>query len=81
MLKKRYSIEDIASYQEKLSAVEAKQKVYQDKANNGQFELIYKFGVGVLGDDDIEIKCDNISMTGFTNSISLPKENPFEDMT
>jgi acetoacetyl-[acyl-carrier protein] synthase len=43
--------------------------------------LIYKFGVGVLGDDDIEINTENISMTGFTNPIELPNNNPFEDMT
>ena len=80
MLKKRYSIAEMTRYQEKLSAVEVKQSIYQEKANNGQFELIYKFGVGVLGDDDIEINTENISMTGFTNSIALPSKNPFEDM-
>jgi acetoacetyl-[acyl-carrier protein] synthase len=81
MIEKRYSIEEMMSYKEKLASVEAKQNVYQEKANNGQFELIYKFGVGVLGDDDIEINTENISMTGFTNPIELPSENPFEDMT
>jgi acetoacetyl-[acyl-carrier protein] synthase len=71
----------MTSYKEKLASVEAKQNVYQEKADNGQFELIYKFGVGVLGDDDIEINTENISMTGFTNPIELPNDNPFEDMT
>jgi acetoacetyl-[acyl-carrier protein] synthase len=80
MMEKRYSAEEIASYKEKLVSVEAKQKVYQEKADNAQFELIYKFGIGVLGDDDIEINSDKISMTGFTNTIELPTENPFDDM-
>jgi acetoacetyl-[acyl-carrier protein] synthase len=80
-MEKRYSISEMTSYKEKLASVEAKQNVYQEKANKGQFELIYKFGVGVLGDDDIEINTENISMTGFTNPIELPNDNPFEDMT
>jgi len=80
MMEKRYSTEAFASYKEKLTNVEAKQKVYQEKADNAQFELIYKFGIGVLGDDDIEINAEKISMTGFTHTIELPTENPFDDM-
>jgi acetoacetyl-[acyl-carrier protein] synthase len=81
MMEKRHGSEAMASYQEKLSSVEEKQKVYQEKADHGQFELIYRFGVGVLGDDDIEINAETISMTGFTQKIALANENPFSDMT
>ncbi|NQZ80814.1 MAG: beta-ketoacyl synthase [Colwellia sp.] len=80
MIEKRHGSEAMANYQEKLSMVEAKQKTYKEKADNGQFELIYRFGVGVLGDDDIEINKESIAMTGFANKIALPNDNPFADM-
>jgi len=79
MLEKRHGSE-MASYQDKLVSVEQAQQVYKDKADNAQFELIYKFGDGVLTDDDIEITSKNITMTGFANPIEFPSENPFADM-
>jgi len=79
MLEKRHGSE-MTSYQDKLVSVEQAQQVYKDKADNAQFELIYKFGDGVLTDDDIEITSKNITMTGFANPIEFPSENPFADM-
>jgi acetoacetyl-[acyl-carrier protein] synthase len=80
MMEKRHGSEAMSGYQEKLVSVEKAQQVYQEKADHAQFEIIYKFGDGVLGDEDLDINSDNISMTGFAHKINLPKLNPFEDM-
>ena len=80
MMEKRYGSAAMASYQDKLVTVEAAQAVYKEKADNGQYELIYKFGDGVLTDEDLDISAEKISMTGFAHDIELPKENPFVDM-
>ncbi|MFT5758110.1 MAG: acetoacetyl-[acyl-carrier protein] synthase [Alteromonadaceae bacterium] len=79
MLAKRHGNE-MAGYQDKLINVELAQKVYKDKADNAQFELIYRFGDGVLTDEDINITAESISMTGFAKPIEFPKNNPFADM-
>ena len=80
MMTKRYGSEAMASYQEKLNAVELSQLEYQQKADLGQFELIYKFGDGMISDDDLTISTDNISISNFEQVIDLPKTNPFDDM-
>ncbi|MEW6990308.1 beta-ketoacyl synthase [Colwelliaceae bacterium 6441] len=80
MMAKRHGSEAMNHYQEKLATVEKAQSVYQEKANNAQFEIIYKFGDGVLSDEDLDITADSISMTGFSHKIDLPKNNPFDDM-
>jgi acetoacetyl-[acyl-carrier protein] synthase len=80
MIEKRYGNEAISSYREKLVSVEKAQQVYQEKADHAQFEIIYKFGDGVLGDEDLDITSESISMSGFSHKIDLPKHNPFKDM-
>jgi len=80
MMEKRHGSEAMASYQDKLVTVEAAQAVYQTKADNAQYEIIYKFGDGVLTDEDLDISAESISLTGFAHKIELPKTNPFADM-
>lgn len=80
MMEKRYGSEAMAEYQQKLTAVEQAQQVYRDNANKGQFDLIYKFGEGLLNEADIELTEDSLSFAEFKNSIPLPSKNPFDDM-
>ncbi|ALO36249.1 beta-ketoacyl synthase [Colwellia sp. MT41] len=80
MMEKRYGAEAMQEYQQKLISVEQAQQVYRDNANNGQFDLIYKFGEGLINEDDIELTTDKIKFAEFKNSIALPTKNPFDDM-
>ncbi len=80
MLEKRYSAEAMLAYQGKLTRVEQAQKVYRDNANKGQFDLIYKFGEGLINEADIELTSDSLTFAEFKNSIKLPSNNPFDDM-
>ncbi|MFQ3276806.1 MAG: acetoacetyl-[acyl-carrier protein] synthase [Colwellia sp.] len=80
MMAKRYNAEAMATYQQKLVAVEQAQQVYRDNANKGQFDLIYKFGEGLINEADIELTSDSLTFAEFKNSIALPSKNPFEDM-
>lgn len=80
MMEKRYGAEAMATYQQKLVAVEQAQQVYRDNANNGQFDLIYKFGEGLINEADIELTNDSLTFAEFKNSIALPSKNPFDDM-
>ena len=80
MMAKRYGTAAIEAYQTKLAEVEKAQQVYRDNANNGQFDLIYKFGEGLINEADIELTNDSLTFAEFKNSISLPSNNPFDDM-
>jgi acetoacetyl-[acyl-carrier protein] synthase len=80
MMAKRYNAEAMATYQQKLVAVEQAQQVYRDNANKGQFDLIYKFGEGLINEANIELTSDSLTFAEFKNSIALPSKNPFEDM-
>lgn len=80
MMAKRYNAETMATYQQKLVAVEQAQQVYRDNANKGQFDLIYKFGEGLINEANIELTSDSLTFAEFKNSIALPSKNPFEDM-
>ncbi|MCP4985295.1 MAG: beta-ketoacyl synthase [Colwellia sp.] len=80
MMEKRYGSEAMQSYHEKLSTVEQAQQVYRDNANKGQFDLIYKFGEGLLKEENIELTSDSLTFAEFKNCIALPSQNPFDDM-
>ncbi|WP_448549755.1 beta-ketoacyl synthase [Thalassotalea fusca] len=81
MLAKRYSESDMASYNDKLVSVKAAQEDYRERANNGQFDIIYKFGDGLVDENEISISQEAIQLPGFTHAIDLPTNNPFEDMS
>jgi acetoacetyl-[acyl-carrier protein] synthase len=80
MMEKRYGTEAMEIYQQKLVTVEQAQQVYRDNANKGQFDLIYKFGAGLINEADIELTSDSLTFAEFKNSIALPRTNPFDDM-
>ncbi|PKG81514.1 beta-ketoacyl synthase [Colwellia sp. 75C3] len=80
MMAKRYGTEAMETYQQKLVSVEQAQQVYRDNANKGQFDLIYKFGEGLINEADIELTSDSLTFAEFKNSIALPSKNPFDDM-
>ena len=80
MLAKRHGVKAMADYNEKLINVEIAQKNYQESADLGQFNIIYKFGEGLIDDSQLELTADSINMPGFEHLIDLPKTNPFDDM-
>ncbi|WP_440874755.1 beta-ketoacyl synthase [Thalassotalea sp. PLHSN55] len=80
MLAKRYSAEEMAQYQVKLEQTELAQLSYQQKADLAQFDIIYKFGDGLIDDSELEISQDELNMPTFEQAIKLPSTNPFDDM-
>ena len=80
MMTKRYGQEAMNEYQQKLELVEQAQEQYRQRANQGQFDIIYKFGEGLLDEDTLEINHDSLRFAEFKNGIVLPTENPFKDM-
>ncbi|XQW84600.1 beta-ketoacyl synthase [Thalassotalea piscium] len=80
MMEKRYGKAAMNAYFDKHEQVKLAQTQYQQKADLGHFELIYRFGDGLVEDAGIEITADKISLPTFAQAINLPNHNPFEDM-
>lgn len=80
MMSKRYSEAQMQQYQEKLVNVEKAQDVYRQRANQGEFDIIYKFGEGLLDEASIDITDASLQFAEFKHAINLPSENPFADM-
>ena len=80
MLEKRHGSQAMAAYREKLVEVELAQQRYQQRADLGQFDIIYKFGDGIIDDSGLDITTEGLAMPGFEHLIEFTKENPFDDM-
>jgi len=80
MITKRYSEQEMTEYQQKLTLIEQAQARYRQRANQGEFDIIYKFGEGILDEEAIKINNDSLTFDEFKHSINLPTENPFSDM-
>ncbi len=80
MMSKRYGEQAMNEYQQKLALVEQAQDAYRQRANQGEFDIIYKFGEGLLDESAIEINDLSLSFSEFKHKITLPTKNPFADM-
>ncbi|PAJ74507.1 beta-ketoacyl synthase [Pseudoalteromonas sp. NBT06-2] len=80
MMAKRHGEYAMTSYQAKLKTVEAAQQAYKKQINNGQYDLIYKFGEGLIDENEINITETEMTLPGFANPIELSQTNPFKDM-
>jgi len=81
MLEKRYGADEITSYQTKREAVRKLAAEYDQQAINGEFNVIYNFGEGIIEEDKIVINADSLSMNEFTKSVNLNMQNPYQDMS
>jgi len=80
MMNKRYGEQAMNEYQQKVALVEQAQDVYRQRANQGEFDIIYKFGEGLLDENSIDITDESLSFAEFKHKIVLPNQNPFSDM-
>lgn len=80
MLGKRHGAQAITAYRKRNEAVTERAQAYDASASRGELTAIYRFGEGLI--DESAITCDGQHMTlpGVSGNISLPSENPFDDM-
>lgn len=80
MLEKRYGTEAYAEYSDKRAKTREQASEYDQKANQGDLNVIYNFGSGIIEDHEITIAKDGVQIEQFANKISLEFENPYQDM-
>ncbi|EAR63033.1 beta-ketoacyl synthase [Neptuniibacter caesariensis] len=80
MLKKRYSQEQLAKYEDKLTVTRQSAQAYDQAAIQGESKPIYLYDNNVLQGEDLQITDRQIKLPGYANPVSLDCDNPFEDM-
>ncbi|MFK8022171.1 MAG: beta-ketoacyl synthase [Pseudomonadales bacterium] len=80
MLKQRYGEQAYTEYCKKREPNAERANSYFVGADAGQYAPIYRFGEGMIEEDDISISPTEVNIKGLSNSIELPKESPYADM-
>lgn len=81
MMESRYGAEKIEQYRQKRETVRAVAAEYDRAASNGDLNVIYNFGNGIIEDHEITITDSSVSIDNFAHSINLSFENPYSDMS
>ena len=81
MLAKRYGESAFSEYKIKREAVRETAKQYDELAVNGNLNVIYNFGSGIIDDQEIKITDQELSVESLEQSINLQFANPYADMT
>ncbi len=61
-------------------SIKSAQVKYQQQADLGHYELIYRFGDGMIDENDIIITDKAMQIPGFEKTIALSQSNPYQDM-
>ncbi|MFY8327991.1 beta-ketoacyl synthase [Pseudoalteromonas sp. ZZD1] len=80
MLQNRHGEVAIKNYQQLHQVVKVAQVDYQQQADLGNYELIYRFGDGMIDENDIVISEQKMQIPGFEKAIALSQTNPYQDM-
>ena len=80
MMMNRYGEDKMAEYKDKRAEVRGVAAKYDTAATDGDLNVIYNFGAGIIEDHEIEIRQESMQVGNFANSINLNFENPFADM-
>lgn len=80
MLSKRYSDAELSEYREKNSVVKEVAEAYNQAAIHGESLPVYKFGVNVLGGEDLTISESEIRLPGYDMPVMLNMKNDFDDL-
>ena len=79
MLQKRYA-EQYADYQARREQTRAAAAEYEQQADHCELEPIYRFGEGMIDEQEISITSKSMVVPGFAQPVVFDKHNPFGDM-
>lgn len=68
------------AYQERLEETLERAAEYRAAAEGGDLRVIYRFGDGMIADEDVEISANAIRVPGYGKAIPLDEANPWGDM-
>ncbi len=69
-----------SDYCRRREQVRERARAYESRADRGDLQVIYRFGQGMHGDEDIEIGKRSLVVPGFGKPVNLEFDNPYRDM-
>lgn len=80
MMQKRYGEEQMAAYRSKRESVRETARNYDELAQQGDLQVIYNFGTGIINEEEICVTDDKLTMTEFKAAVNLDLPNRYPDM-
>ncbi len=80
MLKKRHGEAAFSAYVARREHTRANAQAYDQRALNGQLDIIYNFGQDMIEDQAIEISAEQMRIPGFSQPLVFKKDERFKDM-
>lgn len=71
LLRRKHGDRAIHDWTVSSSAVQARAQEYDSSAHQGRFQLMYRFGQGVLAGSDLGVSADTIKLPGLEEAVSL----------
>lgn len=81
MLEGRYGKDQFDEYVSRRDDVRLVALAYDKLASEGDLQVIYNFGEGIIDDHQIQISNTEITIDTFDHSINLSFDNPYADMS
>ncbi|MDK1286141.1 beta-ketoacyl synthase [Pseudoalteromonas umbrosa] len=81
LLAKRHGEAVLAEYQQKLEKTTENQQAYKQAADLGNYELIYRFGNGMVDESQLTIDQNELHIPGFDETIKLTGNNQYSDLS
>ena len=79
LLTKRYGQSSMHAWQKRNEKITEAAKAYDNEATHGLSKPIYLYDHQVLTGEDLHISDTEIRLPGYTNSVSITVENPYDD--
>ena len=79
MIRKRYK-DGWQAYCDKRELTREQALAYEQRADRGELTPIYRFGEGVVSDEQVLISDQAISVPGYGKTVPLTSKNPYSDM-
>lgn len=80
MLHKRHGKKAWKSHATLLETTREQAAAYEEKADRGDLQVIYRFGEGMIDEDELQLSTDSLVVPGFANPVNLDFHNPYKDM-
>ncbi|MBQ4836725.1 MULTISPECIES: beta-ketoacyl synthase [Pseudoalteromonas] len=81
LLAKRHGEEALNGYQQKLAQTTKNQEAYKEAADLGNYELIYRFGNGMVDESQLTLDQNELHIPGFEEAIKLTGNNQYADIS
>lgn len=79
MLAKKHGSREFSQYQARNEGVQAQSLHYEQRCLAGENSVLYRFGEGVMAEDDVQLSSDELRFSGFDNAVTLAQPSAYAE--